>query len=430
MDSIQRRDTELRQYKSNRNAHIFMVAAGLVAIALTFFLSASEETGGAKIMVLGVVCITYIFACLGSLLITRRRLAEEGTTEPANLGRDDFDDIESRLVALDEANQFFGSSLNAADMFRLVSSRVSEIFPFAACALFVPDEMGDKLTVAQFEGRNEEMFQDLELKLSEGLSGKAFASGAIEIDEGLATDKRAITADKLKGFRSAVAIPILQGKEIIGVFEMFTDHAVKNDEDTIKLLEAIGEHVTPLFRSSMAFDQSISSALTDVLTGLPNERAFFMVLENQLAESMRYRDERPLTVVAIDIKDFAEANAELGHAVGDRMLEFVGDRIKEQLRKMDFLARSMNDEFALILPTASEKTAIEIMERIKVVFAQTPFAISDDEHVKIWLNFGWATFWKDGESTNQLIRHAQLRKQQEKSEEPAGVLWFPKEYVN
>lgn len=407
-----------------------MAAAGLVAIALTFFLSASDGAGRAKILVLGVVCTTYIFACMISLLITRRRFAEENVIEPTGSDGDDFAEIESRLVALDEANEFFGSSLNAADMFRLVSSRVSEIFPFAACVLFVPDETGDRLSVAQFEGRNEELFRDLAIKLSEGLSGKAFASRTIEIDEGLATDKKAIAAANLKGFRSAVAIPILQDEEIIGVFELFTDRFVKSDEDTMKLLEAIGEHVTPLFRSSMAFDQSISSALTDLLTGLPNERAFFMVLENQLAESMRYRDERPLTVVAIDIKDFAEVNAELGHAAGDRMLEFVGDRIKEQLRKMDFLARSMNDEFALVLPTASEKTAIEIMERIKAVFAQSPFAVSDDEHVKIWLNFGWATFWKDGETANQLIRHAQLRKQQEKREEPAGVLWFPKEYVN
>ena len=155
-----------------------------------------------------------------------------------------------------------------------------------------------------------------------------------------------------------------------------------------------------------------------------------MVLENQLAESMRYREERPLTVLTIDIKGFGEVNTKLGHQTGDRILEFAGARIKEQLRKMDFLARTVNDEFAVILPTASEKTAAEIVNRIEAVFAKTPFAFSENEDVKIRLNFGEATFWKDGDTAQQLIRHARLRKQQAKSEEPVGVLWFPKEYVN
>ncbi len=429
MQSSPQRDTGSRQHIQNRNTHIFLAAAGLIAIALTFFLTVSDVAGRAKISVLVVVAITFIFACLGSLLITRRGLMDEGAAKAAD-SLDGLGEIENRLVALDEAHQVFGSSLNAVDMFRLVSSRVGEIFPFAASALFVPDETGEKLVITQFEGRNADVMQDLEIGISEGLAGKAIESRAIEIDADLEFDSWAMPAEKLEGFRSSIAIPLMQDEEVFGIFELFTDRVIKNDEDTVKLLEAIGEHVTPLFRSSMAFEQSISSALTDVLTGLPNERALFMILENQLAESMRYRDERPLTVVAIDIKDFAEVNSDLGHAIGDRMLEFVGERIKEQLRQMDFLARSMNDEFAVILPTASEKTALEIMERIKTVFAQTPFAIAENEYLKIWLNFGWATFWKDGETANQLIRNAQLRKQQEKSEEPAGVLWFPKEYVN
>ncbi len=430
MQRLQARAAESRHYISYRNIHVILGSAGLIAIALTFFLATSGLSSGAKVSVFAGVAAMYAVACLISLLFNERGSAHQMTAiaiEPLNAA---FDEIDDRLIALDEANQFFGSSLNAADMFRLVSSRVGEIFPFAASALIVPDEAAGKMKISQFEGRNADMMHELEIGISEGLAGKSFASGAIEIDEDLKLNSKSFPAEKLDGFRSSVAIPLLQNESIFGVFELFTDYPVRKDEDTVKLLEAIGEHVTPLFRSSMAFEQSISSALTDALTGLPNQRAFFMILENQLAESMRYRDERPLTVLTIDIKGFAEVNSNLGHPTGDRILEFVGEHIKQQLRKMDFLARTMNDEFAVILPTASEKTASEIVERIKAVFAQNPFAISDEENVKIWLNFGWATFWKDGETAPQLIRHAQLRKQQAKSEEPAGVLWFPREYVN
>ena len=402
---------------------------GLAAPFLTFILAVSSIAYSYKIAGLAAIAALYLVICVWLYKHLRADAANLKTNESGGAFELN-DEIHEKLLALGEANQFFGSSLNATDMFRLVSSRVGEIFPFAASALFVPDATAENLTIAQFEGRNADVMQNLEIDLSEGLSGKAFASGVIEIDEELMFDRWAMAAENLEGFRSAAAIPLLLDEKVFGVFVLFMDRAIKNDENTLDLLGSICEHVTPVFRSSMAFEQSISSALTDALTGLPNERAFYMILENQLAESMRYRDERPLTVLAIDIKGFAEVNEDLGHRTGDRMLEFTGERIKEQLRKMDFLARTGNDEFAVILPTAGEKTALEIMDRIKIVFAETPFAFSEEENVKIWLNFGWATFWKDGETANQLIRNAQLRKQQAKSEEPAGVLWFPKEYVN
>ncbi|MEO8572545.1 MAG: GGDEF domain-containing protein, partial [Pyrinomonadaceae bacterium] len=196
------------------------------------------------------------------------------------------------------------------------------------------------------------------------------------------------------------------------------------------MLEAIGARVAPLFLTSLSFERSISNALTDSLTNLPNERAFFMVLENQLAESQRFRSERPLTVVSIDIKNFGDVNQNFGFAAGDRMLAFVSENLAGLLRKMDFLSRSTNDEFLILLPTASEKFAGEILQRIKDHFSAKAFAVSETDEVKVWLNVGQATFWQDGETSEQLLQHARVRKQQSKAEEPSKVLWFPKEYVN
>ena len=120
--------------------------------------------------------------------------------------------------------------------------------------------------------------------------------------------------------------------------------------------------------SSMSFERSLTNALTDTLTNLPNERAFYLVLENQIAESQRNRDERPLTILTVDIKNFTELNQNFGHAAGDQILAFAANLIKAQLRQMDFLARSQNDEFLAVLPTASDEIAMEIIERIEKAF--------------------------------------------------------------
>ena len=406
-----------------------LLLIGFAGPFLTFFLAVSGINYNYKIAGLVGVAAVYLIFCIWSYDYAPSEEVRIENTEPDEIGKM-TEEIRGKLLALEEANQYFGTSLKPADMFRLVSNRVRDICPFTACVLFILDETKTKLNLMCAEGRNAERLQGLEIAVDGGLAGMAVASGTVELEADLALEKISLPAEALVGFCSGAAIPLLHDGEVFGVYQLYSDINLNRGVEQTKLLEAIGERIAPLFRSSMAFEQSISSALTDIPTGLPNERAFFMVLENQLAESMRYSEERPLTVLTIDIKGFGEVNTKLGHQTGDRILEFAGARIKEQLRKMDFLARTVNDEFAVILPTASEKTAAEIVNRIEAVFAKTPFAFSENEDVKIRLNFGEATFWKDGDTAQQLIRHARLRKQQAKSEEPVGVLWFPKEYVN
>lgn len=406
------------------------IAAGLMAIGLTY-LAASSGIGAAGAAASAGIAALFVSACvLTSSVRKPAAFSVKVVDDPPPPEPNIFDEIEDRLVALDEANEVFGTSLNAADMFRLVSSRIGEIFPLAAAALIVPEESGATLKYVHFDGDGSDAIRGMEIEIADGLAGRAFVSGRIEVDNGLHLDKAALGPQRLRRFASAAAIPLIEDGGTFAVFQLFTEESIAEDEDAMKLLEAISDHVGPIFRNSLAFERSISGALTDTLTGLPNERAFYMVLENQLAESLRHRDERPLTLLSIDIRDFGAVNSMLGHMVGDRMLEFAGARIGENLRRMDFLARTVNDEFSVILPTANEKMAFEVIERIKSCFLKHEFEINDGEGVAVSLNIGWATFWKDGETAEQLLRAAQQRKREAKSEEPSGVLRFPKEYVN
>ncbi len=403
---------------------------GLASIAIAFVAASSALSPVWAAALTGASAAVFVAA---SLLAGRRGFAETEEREQLivaeKITETGFTDIDDKLIALDEANEFFGTSLNAADMFRLVASRVNEIYPFAAAVLIVHGEAGDVIRCVHADGQNAEALRDVEIRPGAGTAGAAFTSREIQIANGLDVDRKLLGDDRLKGFAASIAIPLVHQDDSFAVFQLFTDAAVKTDEDTRKLFEAISEHVTPIFRGSLAFERSLSSALTDALTGLPNERAFYMVLENQLAESVRNREERPLSILSIDIRDFGAVNSMLGHAVGDRLLEFAGVHIGEHLRRMDFLARTVNDEFCIVLPTATEQTALEIIERIKASFSQNEFEISDGDGVSVALNFGWATFWKDGETAEQLIRAAHQRKRQAKSEEPS-VIWFPREYVN
>ncbi|HEX9963019.1 MAG TPA: GGDEF domain-containing protein, partial [Pyrinomonadaceae bacterium] len=199
---------------------------------------------------------------------------------------------------------------------------------------------------------------------------------------------------------------------------------------SVALIEAVGERISPLFLSSIAFERNLENALTDNLTSLPNERAFYLVLENQIAESQRFREQRPLAVLSIDIQNFDEINKRFGHVRGDQILSYAAKMIKGQLRQMDFLSRSTGDEFLAVLPTASEEITEIIINRIGKAFALSPFELTKSEREFIKLNFGAASFLKDGETAQELLRAANLKKQQSKKTGKSSILWFPREYVN
>lgn len=417
--------------KYNQSPHFGYVALAAVstfALGLTFFISNANLMFSDKAAAFAVIVVTYLISVFVFYFWQKRQPAVKS---PFYSKEDIFTgETEEKLLILEEASEFFASSLKSADMFRLVSSRVGELIPFAAAALFLTAEDDTRLKIAHACGENKQILKDLSINIADGLAGKALTGNKPLLDEKLLWDKKTLPPDFLKGFRSAIAVPLKKNAEIFGVMQLFGKSETDFNESSLALIEAVGERIAPLLASSMAFERSHSSAMTDSLTDLPNERAFYLMLENQIAEAQRFPDKRQLSVLVTDIEDFNELNQKYGHSTGNKILTFAAKTIKTQLRQMDFLSRSMNDEFFAVLPTADREIAETIIERIEKAFVLRPFEISADEKVHLKLNFGTAAFLSDSDTANQLLQTALLRKHQGKTVETSNVIWFPKEYVN
>ncbi len=402
---------------------VIMVIVSSVALIVTFLTSISDFSIQIKLAVFLIAAFLYLSIAYGFYELSKPK-AQARINNEENMFTSE---VQARLLALEEASQFFGASLKFLDMFRLVSSRISEIMNFSTCVLFLPDETKTKLKIAAAVGENSRNLMNFEMTSGKGLAGKTFLSRQPQLDETLLYDTNLFPPELRKNFGSAISVPLFSNEEIFGILVIYGDKDTTFDKDTLSLFEAVSERAAPLFISSRAFERSVANALTDDLTTLPNERAFYLILENQIAEAQRYRDERSLTILSLDIKKFSGLNEQFGHSNGDRILSFTATMIKKQLRQMDFLSRSPGDEFLAVLPTASDAVIQEIIQRIDAAFESNPFVISGLEKININLNYGAATFLKDGETAQQLLQTAQLRKQQSKSGHYQNVAWFPRE---
>ncbi|MBJ8345521.1 bifunctional diguanylate cyclase/phosphodiesterase [Antrihabitans sp. YC2-6] len=106
-----------------------------------------------------------------------------------------------------------------------------------------------------------------------------------------------------------------------------------------------------------------SEADIDALTGLANRRGFHRSLNLAIGNATR----AGLTpvVVLLDLDRFKAINDEHGHRAGDIVLRDVAKSWRAQLRSREVLARYGGDEFALLLPVASESAAVDATEALR-----------------------------------------------------------------
>jgi diguanylate cyclase (GGDEF)-like protein len=103
-------------------------------------------------------------------------------------------------------------------------------------------------------------------------------------------------------------------------------------------------------------------AYTDMLSGLPNRRAF----EDRATLLRDFSGAKPLAVLMIDLDGFKPVNDSEGHEAGDRILALIARTIAKGLREGDFVARFGGDEFAAILPHTDLGEAEALAERLRV----------------------------------------------------------------
>jgi len=162
-------------------------------------------------------------------------------------------------------------------------------------------------------------------------------------------------------------------------------------------------------------------AYHDILTDLPNRILFKDRLGLAVIQAKRKLAE--LAVMFIDLDRFKLVNDTLGHVKGDELLQQAARRLKECLRKGDTLARHSGDEFTIVLPELRDRAdARAIADKFQEVLQQ-PFDL-DGHVVHISASIGIAVYPSDGDSIEELLRHADIAMYQVKAQGKNGHSFY------
>ena len=136
------------------------------------------------------------------------------------------------------------------------------------------------------------------------------------------------------------------------------------------------------------YEQGLSMALTDSLTGAYNRRYLMTHLERVLADPSARN--KPLGCQMIDVDLFKPVNDTYGHDAGDEILKAIVQTMRTNVRDVDLVARLGGEEFVIIMPDTQEHFAEQVAERIRDKISDTRVTLKSGAEIAVTVSIGLA----------------------------------------
>ncbi len=167
-----------------------------------------------------------------------------------------------------------------------------------------------------------------------------------------------------------VCLPLMAQGAAKGLLhlELPHDHDVARDSAEARFVNAVADHLGLAIANVTLRERLQRQTIRDPLTGCFNRR----YLEETLVRELRRaeREDRPLSLVMMDLDHFKSFNDTHGHVAADELLVELGKLLREFFRTEDVVCRFGGEEFVILLPGATPEQALGRMEEIRGMVKQ------------------------------------------------------------
>lgn len=236
----------------------------------------------------------------------------------------------------------------------LTHSGYQPVEPVPPSSLNMTPQSGDELLLLdEKRKRMEEIQASLSLHLSEVAEQNKALGQALKSERNNINSSNNDNSEELKTLKSELSDEISQ---LLQGHQALTEKLDKANQ-FMQIIESEGQHLNDELKKAHTL------SLTDELTQLPNRRAFFKRIEDEVSRVQRY--EYPLCLALIDLDSFKAINDRYGHNAGDEVLRSFAERALSGFRHHDLASRYGGEEFAIILPNTDISGAQRALEKVR-----------------------------------------------------------------
>jgi len=327
-----------------------------------------------------------------------------GTEAPESI-HDDIASAQQELFALYDIAQTMSTTLNVQETLSLIASKTKKVVDYSTCIVFVVDQERNTIRADFAQGLREDELVGMTIPLGEGVSGKVAASGLpMRSDDPGGDLEWARPGPSGSALHSVLSVPLMREREVVGVISIYHIDKRAFTEDHQRLISIVARQASLAIDNAREFERTKESAMTDNLTGLPNARCLYKLLEQEVSRAQRHA--QAVSLLALDLDDFKSINDTFGHQAGDQALCELAKIFQHAVREYDIVARHAGDEFFVVLPATGREQARVIADRIQAAVAAHRPSYRNNVMVRLRVSIGVATFPDDAQDLNSLIAAA------------------------
>ena len=302
------------------------------------------------------------------------------------------------MTTLQSISHTVTSSLDLDEILNNVIQLLKDSFGYSYLSIYLLEE-GSLYMGAQLGYPDTQIIY--EIPVTSGVIGRTARTKETQFVRDVSQDPDFLPASY--EVKNEIAVPLIKEDNVLGVLNVESKGEILLTENDVNLLNTLAGSVAVAIDNARLHAEVKLMAMTDVVSGLANRRAFDETLYGEITRASRYS--QPISLIILDLDSFKEYNDKWGHPAGDMRLREIADLLRSNVRDPDLAARYGGEEFALILPNTSKGGAIRLAERLRQsAEASAPQKSDGSSPIPGYtISLGVATYPDDAASMEELL---------------------------
>jgi len=211
-------------------------------------------------------------------------------------------------------------------------------------------------------------------------------------------EKQSLCCSHYIGEVASIEVPMMARGQVLGLL-ILGDRGGKgeNIDRAQRIARALADSTSLALSNISLREQLRTQSLRDPMTGLYNRRYMEDTLDRFI--SLAHRQNKPTSVLMIDLDNFKSLNDEHGHAKGDAVLKDVAAQVVGALRPSDVVCRYGGEELLVILPDCGVDDAMMRAEHVRARIE----LLSDQHGCNVAASIGVASLPESAKSASDLL---------------------------